>query len=116
MTDIFSTKEGEALEGSGVGGGEVGGGGGGGGALRTVGGDSGIARPSFSGSSVDILGSTFDSSRVVVGEGDVDDDDELVDPNNLSLVARLWNQQLAVALAMESQLVRRFLPGFPGFY
>ena len=88
---------------------------GGGGALRTVGGDSGIARPSFCGLSVDILGSTFDSSRVVVGEGDVDDD-EPVDPNNLSLVARLWNQQLAVALAMESQLVRRFLPGFPGFY
>ena len=101
MIDIFSTKEGEALEGSGVGGGD---GGGGGGALRTVGGDSGIARPSFSGSSVDILGSTFDTNCVVVGEGDVDDD-EPVDPNNLSLVARLWNQQLAVALAMESQLV-----------
>ena len=71
---------------------------GGGGALRTVGGDSGIARPSFCGLSVDILGSTFDSSRVVVGEGNVDDD------------------AAATSTTMESQLVRRFLPGLTELY
>lgn len=52
--------------------------------------DSGIARPSFSGS-VDILGSSFDSDvRQVV--------------DDLSVVAHMWNEELAAALAVDSQL------------
>ena len=54
--------------------------------------DSGIARPSFSGS-VDILGSSF---------GNESGNREWMD--DLSMVARMWNQELAAALALDSRL------------
>lgn len=54
--------------------------------------DSGIARPSFSGS-VDILGSSF---------GNESGNREWMD--DLSLVARMWNEELAAALALDSRL------------
>ena len=56
--------------------------------------DSGIARPSF-GCSVDILGSTFGAEESANREW-MDD---------LSLVARMWNEELAAALALDSNLL-----------
>ena len=64
--------------------------------------DSGIARPSFS-ESLDILGSTFDDHDSHLQGGGAGGAANLMD--DLSLVARLWNEQLAAALAMESQLM-----------
>lgn len=56
--------------------------------------DSGIARPSF-GCSVDVLGSTFA----------VEDSANREWMDDLSLVARMWNEELAAALALDSNLL-----------
>lgn len=58
--------------------------------------DSGIARPSFS-TSVDVLGSTLGNEDSVNREW-MDD---------LSLVARMWNEELAAALALDSSAVQQ---------